>query len=113
MNDKMSAFIAAELHARGWSMREMARRANVSHTTIASLVNGHRKPTVAVCRGIARALSLPTEDVLRIAGLLPPLSEDWEGQYKQLRDSFKNLSPRAREEVVSYVTYKYQQEQEG
>ncbi len=113
MSDKLTARLADELHSRGWSMREMARRAGVSHTTIANVLSGERKPTVNVCKGIARALNIPTEDVLRLAGMLPQLPDDWEGQYKQICDQLKHLSPRAREDVVAYVTYRYQQEQKN
>jgi len=112
MSDKLTALLADELHSRSWSMRELARRAGVSHTTIASVLNGERKPTVVVCRGIARALSIPTEDVLRLAGFLPQLPDEWEDQYKHICDRLKHLSPRAREDVVAYVAYRYQQEQE-
>jgi len=110
MSDKLTARLADELNTRGWSMREMARRAGVSHTTIASIMSGRRKATADVCKGIAKALNVPTEDILRLVGLLPPLPDDWQGQFKQVCDKLKNLSPRAREDVVAYVTYRYQQE---
>lgn len=53
-------------------MRELARRAGVSHTPITKTISGETKPSPDVCRGIARALGEPPEDILRRAGHLPP-----------------------------------------
>lgn len=71
MQDDLVRWLAGELESRGWSIRELARRAGLSHTTVAQVLSEQRKPTWEFCRSIAEALSVPDETVLRLAGLLP------------------------------------------
>lgn len=52
-------------------MRELARRCEVSESTISRIVSGKRNPSSQLCRRIARVLQLPPERVFRKAGLLP------------------------------------------
>lgn len=72
-DNNLSAWLANELENRGWSARELARRAGVSHTPIAKALTGETRPSSDVCLGIARALGKQPEYVLRLAGHLPPL----------------------------------------
>jgi transcriptional regulator with XRE-family HTH domain len=67
-----SVWICAEIVKRGWKASDLARAANVSKGTISDILNERRRPGLDVCVAIARALKYPPEDVLRIAGLLPP-----------------------------------------
>lgn len=73
----MSEFLTDKLNKRGWSMRELARRSgNISHTYVADVV-GERTPADAdFCIAVARPLGYAPEEVLRIAGFLPPLIVD-------------------------------------
>lgn len=72
MVDDMATWLTEELRARGWSMREMARRVGVSHTAIVNIAHGRARPSAGLCREIARVLRVPPEHVFRLAGLLPP-----------------------------------------
>ena len=72
MVDDLASWLKEELGARGWSLREMARRVGVSHTAIINVANGRTRPSANLCRKIALALHVPPEDVFRRAGLLPP-----------------------------------------
>jgi len=76
MLDDFGSYIAQQLENNGWSMRELARRASLSPTSVSYVVNGRVKPTAEFCRSIARALNLPPEGVFRKAGLLPPKPEE-------------------------------------
>jgi len=71
MMDDLATWLKREIRARGWSMREMARRAGVSHTAIINVVHGHTRPSAQFCLQLAEALQAPPEDVYRRAGLLP------------------------------------------
>lgn len=75
MPEKFSEWINAELNQRGWSVRELARRAGVSHGAINNVINELRKPGSELCSGIAKALKVPPEEVFRHAGILPKASE--------------------------------------
>lgn len=64
-------WLLAELRERGWSLSELARRADVGVSSLSMIVNELRGPGPDVLLGIARALRLPPETVFRRAGLLP------------------------------------------
>jgi transcriptional regulator with XRE-family HTH domain len=47
---------------RGYSVRELARRAGVGYVTIVRIENGHLSPTVAMLEKLARALKIEVRD---------------------------------------------------
>jgi DNA-binding XRE family transcriptional regulator len=47
---------------RGYSVRELARRAGVGHVTVVRIENGHVSPTVAMLEKLARALKINVRD---------------------------------------------------
>lgn len=71
MESKLSSWLNAELQARGWSERELARRAGVSHTAINNALTQQYNTRLDTYRGIAKALGMPLDEVLRRAGELP------------------------------------------
>jgi transcriptional regulator with XRE-family HTH domain len=68
------AWLNTELQERGWTHRELARRANVSQSAVSSVLAGQRNAGWDFCAAIARALGKPPEEVFRLAKLLPPLA---------------------------------------
>ncbi|MDY7076794.1 MAG: helix-turn-helix transcriptional regulator [Chloroflexota bacterium] len=72
MKDDLASWLDRELETRGWSIREMARRAGVSHTAIASTLNRKGRPSADLCVAIADALGVPAVEVVQRAGILPP-----------------------------------------
>jgi transcriptional regulator with XRE-family HTH domain len=92
MATKLSTWLANEIETRGWSIRELSRRAGISHTTVADVISQQRIPTWDFCAAIAGALDKSPEDVFRLAGLLPPLPP----AVKEEREAIgllRNLSP--------------------
>jgi len=69
----LSDWLVTELDVRGWSQRELSRRSGVSPTQISDIISGKANPGADSSIAIARALSKPPEDILRLAGILPPL----------------------------------------
>lgn len=55
-------------------MRELARRAQLSHAHVSFVLNSQREVTFDFCAAIARAFDLPAIEVFRKAELLPPRS---------------------------------------
>ena len=47
---------------RGYSVRELARRAKVGFVTVSRIENGHISPTVAMLEKLARALGIGLRD---------------------------------------------------
>jgi transcriptional regulator with XRE-family HTH domain len=75
MDTTFATWLKEEARARNWSLRELARRASVSHGIVSAVAAGQRQPTWDFCVALARAFHLAPEDVFRRAGLLaPPLS---------------------------------------
>lgn len=71
MTTELINWIDRELEERGWSMRELSRRSGMSHGTISDVLNDRTNPGLDFCVGVARALDVPPENVLRMAGLIP------------------------------------------
>ncbi|HIP95961.1 MAG TPA: XRE family transcriptional regulator, partial [Anaerolineae bacterium] len=81
-----------------WSYSEVARRGNISSARISQVIAGE-KPGRAFCEGIARAFGLSPDDVMRRAGLLPPLpvpSERW----LRLNELWGRLSDEDQERIL-------------
>lgn len=111
MSDKLITWLTGELRTRGWSHRELARRASLSQTAISTVLSGERLPGWDFCAAIARPLEVTPEDVLRLAGLLPNLlgpSDDL--LIRQLSERFNQLSFDRRQRVLEFVKFEYQQQ---
>lgn len=110
METEFVTWLIAEMNKRGWSNSELARRAEIVPSAVSMVVSRQRGPGLEFCKGVARALKVPPDQVLRKAGLLPQLP-DGAADTQQLLDYYKSLSSRAREEVTEYVAFKYEREQ--
>lgn len=75
-SNNLTEWLEQELHIRGWSIRELARRAELAASTVTDVINGKAKPGFQFCVSVARALHVAPVDVLRRAGLLPSLPEE-------------------------------------
>jgi transcriptional regulator with XRE-family HTH domain len=64
-----------QINLHGWSQAEFSRRSGISAPQITRLLNREQRPGEDSIIGISRALGLPTETVLRAAGILPPIQE--------------------------------------
>lgn len=49
---------------RGYSVRELAKRAGVGFVTISRIENGHLSPTVAMLEKLAKALRVKVSELL-------------------------------------------------
>jgi len=103
-------WLEKEIKARGWTIRELARRAGLTHVTISNVLNGTRNPGVEFCLGVARALREPPELVFRRAGLLPNREGIEDELFERFRAYVEALSPERREELFRYVMFLHQLE---
>lgn len=72
MNDKLISFITKKLDEKGWSQRELGRRAGLSVTTISDVMRGERKPSHGFCVVVAKALGEEPDEIFKLAGLIIP-----------------------------------------
>lgn len=70
--ESFTVWINKEIKERGWSLRELARRSNLSSTAVINVMNQHRRPGTDFCKGVARAFRISPDEVMRRAGILPP-----------------------------------------
>jgi len=52
---------------RGYSMRELARRARVGFVTVSRIENGHISPTVAMLEKLAKALEIDVREFFPVS----------------------------------------------
>lgn len=113
MYDKLITFIKTELEERGWSHRELARRARVSQTSISGTLAKQRTPGAEFCIKVARAFGVEPEFMLRLAGILPPLPPGDDALQAAVLDVFKRLSVEKRREVLAYTRWQLEREQQA
>ena len=101
-----SVWVLAEIDKQGWKASDLARAANVSKGTISDILNERRRPGLDVCVAIARALKYPPEDVLRIAGLLPPDRDLSDLSIRQLVEVARELTEEERAELLEIALLK-------
>jgi transcriptional regulator with XRE-family HTH domain len=76
VSDRFANWLKQQIRERGWSVRETARQVGVSPTPISNILSGKGRSGLDVYRGLARAFQTTLEDVLRLAGELPPTIQE-------------------------------------
>lgn len=71
VDTNLAVWINNEAKQRGWSLRQVARRSGISHSTVSRLANAEIRATAETCRALALAFGISAEDLFRIADLLP------------------------------------------
>ncbi|MCL4299477.1 MAG: helix-turn-helix domain-containing protein [Anaerolineae bacterium] len=113
MSDELKAWLSQELERRKWSHTELARQAGLSQAMVSRILSGERNASINFCHKIAAVLGEPPEKILRLAGILPssPTPEE-DPTLTELQDLIRNLPPAKRREVLRYVRFLYQSEDE-
>ena len=104
MTSELNQWLIQELEQRGWSIRELARRAELSHGTINSVLAGKSKPGIDFCLGTAKALHIDPVHVFRIAGILPQEPEETVSM-REVVFLFNHLDDETKEEAIDYLRY--------
>ena len=87
------------LVVNGWSMREFARRADMSHALVSQVINRTAPVSADFCIKTAHALDWRPEHALRLAGILDPLPPEsvHDGEAMAL---FRKLAPALQHVVI-------------
>lgn len=104
MSEELRGWITQELKQRGWSRRELARKAGLSQSNVQKILKGERSPSPEFCVKVAQALEESPEKLLRMAGVLPRALED-ESLVNELFELVRTLNHKQKMEVVKYVKY--------
>lgn len=100
-----ATWLESVLKQEGISQSELARRAGVTRGAINGILTGARGPGVELSKGIAKALKIPPEQVLRAAGLLPPAVNINE-QIEQIIHEAEKLPSEDQLEVLAFIRMK-------
>lgn len=102
--DELVEYVNDRMERRGWSLRELAQRAGLPHSTLHRMYDPQANLGPRACNGLARALGVPAVTIFEMAGLLPkrpPDSRDTE----LLRKIYYDLDENARQELVRYAEF--------
>jgi len=106
---KLSAWLMSNMKINNLGTRETARRAGISHPLISDILSGGR-PSLETCNVLASLFKTPIEEVLRLAGLLPPKAE--QDVIKERADYLmERLSPDKQQQAVNYLEFLVTQEE--
>lgn len=102
MNTDFNVWLTKRLDKEDWNNSELARRASVAPSTVSMVLNQQQRPGLDFCLGVAKALRIPPETVLRKAGLLPPVPPAIEQEQEYLL-ILRELSAGTRETLLTMV----------
>lgn len=102
--NKFGKWLEAELKRRGWSQRELERRAGVSSAMISLVIKGDRIAADDFINKIAGPLGQTPTDLMRLAGRLPELPEA-DAATLRLIELIRGLPARQRQEVEQFVEF--------
>lgn len=100
-------WLERQLKVRGWTQAELIRRSGLSRGGMANILAGNRQPSPDSCIQIAKALSLPPETVLRIAGHIPNEGDPPGKEMRDLIDLMNSLTVEERRELLRYALFKF------
>lgn len=95
--------------ARGLSWLALEKEAGLSNGAITKRYKSLDVPSARVCTAIAKVFTVPAEDVMRRAGILPRSAmEAVEGgaSYRELLAIMRQLSDRERDDLLMYARYR-------
>lgn len=104
--DHFSEWLREQLKIRGWDQAELARRSGITPGQISRIITAMRQPGPDAVNGIATALRVPAEEVMRRAGLLPmPASATMDDRrvVQELDRKIKRLSAEDRLYLIDLI----------
>ena len=93
-------YLKQELHARNWSVRYLAFRAGVNHSTISRLIRSQRTPRLETVQRLHQALK-PVPPIQPVT----PLASDPDAAFQRVADALALdplLSPGAQRQLMRY-----------
>ena len=98
--DTFREWLADEMKRRGWSYTELSQRTGITLSHLSRVSQGERIPGMKTITAIARAFHRPAEEVLRLAGVIPPARGSVEGA-EEMQAYFAELSPEDRKRLLT------------
>lgn len=102
--DNFSVWLLQEIESRGWNQAELHRKSGLSRTVISDVLSNKVSPGYEFCIAVGKALHVPGDHIMRIAGLLPPIPEQTQ-QIEQLVYLFERLNEKDRQTVLDMMQF--------
>lgn len=105
MSDHLSKWVSDQLNTRGWSIRELARRGDLTHSYVSAVIGGRSKPGAKFYVGMAKAFDLPVAviEALDKEGIVPIEETDEALTFVEWVTILQELTPGQRVEVLQFV----------
>lgn len=100
--DDFSVWLLQEMESRGWNQAELHRTSGLSRTIISDVLSNKVSPGYDFCIAVGKALHIPGDQIMRLAGLLPTVPERTE-QTEQLIYLFEKLGESERQVILNIV----------
>lgn len=100
--DNFSVWLLQEIESRGWNQAELHRKSGLSRTVISDVLSNKVSPGYEFCIAVGKALHVPGDHIMRIAGLLPPLPERTQA-HEQLLYLFDRLNDKDRQTILDMM----------
>lgn len=102
--DNFSVWLLQEIESRGWNQAELHRKSGLSRTVISDVLSNKVSPGYEFCIAVGKALHVPGDHIMRIAGLLPPIPEQTQ-QIEQLVYLFERLNEKDRQTILDMMQF--------
>jgi len=102
-------WLKQELVRRGWKISLLAERSGLAYSTIGDVIGRRTTPGTEFCKGIATALNIPPDQVLRQAGILPPAAT---GGQEELLDYLQYLTEEDKDTILRIARTLYERHAE-
>lgn len=111
MSDDFRKWLRSQIKIAGLSQRALARQMNMSQAYVNEVFTGSKSPSTEFCRRVAEELNVDSEFVFRLAGILPPASDQAESLLaEELLILFRQLTPGNQNDVLSYARWRLLQQ---
>lgn len=104
--NSFSVWLQGRIDEKGWSKSELARRAGISPTAVSDMLSGRRSVGTSNATAIAKAFNIPTDEVLRAAGILPPKPTKTE-LIERILNLVEGLPSDEKQDVMDYAEMVY------
>lgn len=95
-------FVKAKLQEKGWKQADLSRATGLTSPAISRILTKGATPSINTIRLFGQALDVPTEQLLRLAGILPKTIEPSDN-LKELEYHFTQLPPERQEIAMNMV----------
>jgi len=106
-SESFGRWLQEERKKRGWTVRELARRADVSHAALSNVLTGKRNAGHEVARKVAEAMGVPVTEAFRRAEILPGTVEE-PIEFSELLAIMRELDPEERLRILEYARWRLQ-----